>query len=128
MSPIRAAYFNGEDATRWPVSVLVSAGALVIKYEREAGAGPVLLPSGRSQPEAVYWPRGTFRPTQGGHLAEPLRLERDLEALIIDDPVDAERLLAALGFVAHDWSRAAGLIALGAAVLAALSYFLALPH
>lgn len=122
MTPIRAAYFNGEDATRWPVTVLVSAGALVIKYEQPHALGQP------PRPEAVYWPRGTFQPTQGAHLGEPLRLEHELDALVIDDPVEAEQLLAALGLQQRDYSRVAGLIALGAAVLGFLSYFLTAPR
>ena len=123
MNPIRAAYFNGEDATRWPVLVLVSVGALIIKYELPEGAEHLRPPA-----EAVYWPRGTFLPTQGGHLTEPLRLERELEALVVDDPIEAQRMLGELGLRPHDWSRAAGLVALGLTALAALSYFFSLPH
>src|SRR5579883_1401190 len=102
------AYFDGEDATRRPVRVRAAGGALYLR--REDGG-------------EVCWPRRSYRLVQGRYVGEPLRFERGLEALVVED----HGLLAALG--RRSWPFVP--VALGSAAVVGLSllvfYFFALP-
>lgn len=66
-----ARYFDGEKAKRQEVSLRVTPGGL--HFRREDGSDHV-------------WPFSEIRQTQGRNRGEPVRLERGMEALVIEEP------------------------------------------
>lgn len=101
-------YFDGQTATRWPVSASVVNGGLCI--EKEDG-------------QVIIWPRRSFARASGHYTDEQIRFLRQDEALVVDDPA----LLKELGVrQRHRIKHAVFAVgALGALLLGA--YFVGIP-
>ncbi len=85
-----AAYFDGQDSTRWPVEVTVEGRDLLIRKQAPpaSDAGPSDTPG-----PPIRWSRGSYRQVHGTLEREHLRFERGLEALVTKD----RQLLLLLG-------------------------------
>lgn len=101
-------YLDGQTATRWPVSVSVVCGGLLLTKE---------------DGQVIDWPRRSFKRASGHYTDEQIRFSRHDEALLVEDPA----LLTALGLRQHSRLRRAVLAVGVLGTLLCLAYFVGIP-